>query len=117
MSRDYSQQDYEERCSDIELAMAATKERVEEWDESADPHGWWHDRPQQIAFVNEVTRLRDELENMYRLYRERGASMDELARAAQAVADEWTVRGDGGCSLNEQVALRVVLARYQEAKQ
>lgn len=44
--------DYPARCADLELALHATRERIEEWDEHADPHGWWHERPHLIALYN-----------------------------------------------------------------
>lgn len=50
--------DYPRRCADIELALDDTRERIEEWDREADPHGWWHERPLLIALYNEVVRLR-----------------------------------------------------------
>lgn len=46
--------DYPARCADLDLALAATRERIEEWDEEADPHGWWHERPQLIAMYNAI---------------------------------------------------------------
>jgi hypothetical protein len=51
---------YPRRCANIELALAATREKVEEWDRTADPHGWWHERPLLIALYNEVMRLRSD---------------------------------------------------------
>lgn len=56
MARDYSDQDYDERCSDVDTALQATRERIEEWDQ-ADLHGWWHERPHLIALVGEIERL------------------------------------------------------------
>lgn len=50
--------DYLRRCSDVETALRAARERAEEWDREADPHGWWHERPDWIALHNEVLRLR-----------------------------------------------------------
>lgn len=50
--------DYPRRCSDVEKALTSARERVEEWDREADPHGWWHERPDWIALHNEVLRLR-----------------------------------------------------------
>lgn len=41
--------DYPARCADVELALTDARERVEEWDREADPHGWWHERPHWIA--------------------------------------------------------------------
>lgn len=49
---------YPARCRNVDLALTATRERVEEWDRDTDPHGWWHQRPQLIALHNEVLRLR-----------------------------------------------------------
>lgn len=53
--------DYPRRCANVELALADTRTRIKEWDREADPHGWWHERPQLIALYNEVLRLRAEL--------------------------------------------------------
>jgi hypothetical protein len=50
--------DYPLRCADVESALTAARERVEEWDQEADAHGWWHERPHWIALHNEVLRLR-----------------------------------------------------------
>ena len=50
--------DYPRRCADVELALADARTRVEEWDQAADAHGWWHERPHWIALYNEVVRLR-----------------------------------------------------------
>lgn len=50
--------DYPSRCADVEMALEAARERVEEWDREADAHGWWHERPDWIALHNEVLRLR-----------------------------------------------------------
>jgi hypothetical protein len=50
--------DYRDRCADVEAALAVAREKVEEWDRAADPHGWWHERPHWIALHNEVLRLR-----------------------------------------------------------
>ena len=50
--------DYPRRCSDVEAALTAARERAEEWDQEADAHGWWHERPHWIALHNEVLRLR-----------------------------------------------------------
>jgi hypothetical protein len=50
--------DYPRRCADVGRALADARTRVEEWDQNADPHGWWHDRPDWIALHNEVVRLR-----------------------------------------------------------
>jgi len=53
--------DYRRRCADVDTALAAARERIEEWDRQGDPHGWWHERPDWIALHNEVIRLRREL--------------------------------------------------------
>jgi len=50
--------DYPRRCADVDAALVAIREQVEEWDREADPHGWWHQRPYLIALHNEVIRLR-----------------------------------------------------------
>lgn len=50
--------DYRRRCTDVESALAYARERVEEWDQATDPHGWWHERTHLIALHNEVIRLR-----------------------------------------------------------
>lgn len=50
--------DYPRRCADVEAALTAARERVEEWDREQDAHGWWHERPHWIALYNEVLRLR-----------------------------------------------------------
>lgn len=50
--------DYPTRCADVDRALADARDKVEEWDRDADPHGWWHDRPTLIALYNEVVRLR-----------------------------------------------------------
>lgn len=50
--------DYPRRCADVDAALAAARERVEEWSRDDDPHGWWHERPHWIALYNEVLRLR-----------------------------------------------------------
>jgi hypothetical protein len=50
--------DYPKRCADVDAALTSARERVEEWDRAADPHGWWHERPDWIALYNEVLRLR-----------------------------------------------------------
>ena len=55
--------DYPTRCANIELALAVTRERIEEWD-PADADGWWHQRPQLIALHNEVVRLRANTGNL-----------------------------------------------------
>lgn len=51
--------DYRRRCADVEMALITAREKVEEWDRAADPHGWWHERPRWIALHNEVLRLRE----------------------------------------------------------
>jgi hypothetical protein len=51
--------DYPKRCADVPLAMRIVRERIEEWDREADPHGWWHERPYLIALYNEVARTSD----------------------------------------------------------
>jgi hypothetical protein len=56
--------DYPHRCADIELALIVAREKVEEWDRVADPHGWWHERPRWIALHNEVLRLRKQIDEM-----------------------------------------------------
>jgi hypothetical protein len=53
---------YPERCANVELALTSIKKRIEEWDQKADPHGWWHERPQLIAMYNEIVRLRSKEE-------------------------------------------------------
>jgi hypothetical protein len=49
---------YRARCADVELALADTRTRIEEWRREDDAHGWWHERPMLIALHNEVIRLR-----------------------------------------------------------
>lgn len=46
--------DYPTRCANLELALEVTRERIEEWDRTADPHGWWHERPYLIAMYNAI---------------------------------------------------------------
>jgi hypothetical protein len=50
--------DYPRRCADVDTALAAVREEVEEWSADGDPHGWWHQRSYLIALHNEVVRLR-----------------------------------------------------------
>jgi hypothetical protein len=54
--------DYLRRCADVDAALTIIREQIEEWDETADPHGWWHQRPWLIALHNEVIRLRGEVQ-------------------------------------------------------
>jgi hypothetical protein len=49
---------YPHCCADVDTALTVIRERIEEWDQAADPHGWWHQRPHLIALHNEVIRLR-----------------------------------------------------------
>lgn len=46
--------DYPTRCADLALALAVTRERIEEWDRAEDPSGWWHERPKLIAMYNAI---------------------------------------------------------------
>jgi hypothetical protein len=49
--------DYPRRCADVAAALAAVRERVEEWPPE-DKHGWWHERPHLIALHNAVVESR-----------------------------------------------------------
>lgn len=42
-------------------AVIATRERIEEWDYKTDPHGYCHDRPDLVALVEEIERLRPDI--------------------------------------------------------
>jgi len=49
-------QDYYD--DDLESAIQATTERVEEWVWADDPHGYCHERPPLITLLDEIERLR-----------------------------------------------------------
>lgn len=52
----------------IEQALITARERVEEWDYETDPHGYCHDRPEMVALITEVERLRPDLAEASRRY-------------------------------------------------
>ena len=80
MTERYSAADYADRCSDIELAVEVTVERIAEWDGTEDPHGWWHERPSLIAFVNAVRSAQGRPAITF--------TMDQSARPTQAMYDD-----------------------------
>lgn len=47
---------YQARCEDVDHALVVARERIEEWDREADPHGWWYDRSVLIALHNAALR-------------------------------------------------------------
>ncbi len=79
---------YPRRCADVEKALTAARERIEEWDASADAHGWWHERPDWIALYNEVLRLRDMQEHPDTVTIPRGDFSILLAAAAVMTGSE-----------------------------
>lgn len=44
--------------AEIEFAMQCTRERIEEWEYREDAHGYCHDRPDLVALLGEIDRLR-----------------------------------------------------------
>lgn len=52
----------------IEQAVITARERVDEWDYESDPHGYCHDRPELVALISEVERLRPDLAEASRRY-------------------------------------------------
>jgi hypothetical protein len=99
--------DYERRCMDLDLALTATRERIQEWDKEADPHGWWHERPQLIALYNAAVaaRLRDirgdhgveftteELGDIAQKLGELVARRTEVFQLRQAIWDAFAIMG------------------------
>jgi hypothetical protein len=49
---------YDALCANVDLALRASREMIDEWDQRSDPHGWWHDRSRLIALCDEIDRLR-----------------------------------------------------------
>lgn len=78
--------DYPRRCADVEAALTAARERVEEWDREQDAHGWWHERPHWIALYNEVLRLRAVVAGFRGLVPADGDYCAEYCADAQTVA-------------------------------
>lgn len=96
--------DYPRRCADVELALDVARERAEEWDQKADPHGWWHERPYWIALHNEVLRLRTQLADASRVNELLTSDLNAETGRHNETKNRLTVARDEAYALRAQLA-------------